>query len=101
MSKKKKSTKKRQLLEKLHAPARKNFPRRCIIVRGYDNLWQTDIVEMHPYSCFNKNYNYILTVIDVLSKYAWAVPFKSKSGSETANAITEIIRKIGRRSKNL
>jgi len=40
--------------------------------------WQADIVEMHPYSRFNKGYHYILTVIDVLSKYAWAVLLKSK-----------------------
>jgi len=56
---------------------------------------------MHPYSRFNKGYHYILTVIEVLSKYAWAIPLKSKSGSETANAITEIIRKSGRHPKNL
>jgi len=55
---------------------------------------------MHPYSRFNKDYHHILTVIDVLSKYAWAVPLKSKSGSETAN-VTEIIRKSGRHPKNL
>jgi len=41
------------------------------------------------------------SVIDVLSKYAWAVPLKSKSGSETANAIVEIIRKSGRQPRNL
>jgi len=76
------SAEKRQLVEKLHAPARKNFPRRHVIIRGYDDLWQTDIIEMHPYSRF-KGYHYILTVIDVLSKYAWTVPLKSKSGSET------------------
>jgi len=93
------SAEKRRLVEELHAPARKNFSRRRVIVRGYDDLWQADIVEMHPYSRFNKVYHYILTVIDVLSKYA--LPFKSKSGSETANAITEIIRKSGRQSKNL
>jgi len=69
---------KRRLVEELHAPARKNFPRRHVIVRGYDDLWQADIVEMHPYSRFNKGYHYILTVIDVLSKYAWAVPLKMK-----------------------
>jgi len=95
------SAERRRLVEELHAPARRNFPRRRVIVRGYDDLWQADIVEMHPYSRFNKGYHYILTVIDVLSKYAWAVPLKSKSGSETANAIAEIIRKSGRHPKNL
>ncbi|KYM90759.1 hypothetical protein ALC53_01753, partial [Atta colombica] len=39
----------------LHAPARRNFPRRRVIVRGYD-LWQTDIVEMRPYSSFNRGH---------------------------------------------
>jgi len=95
------SAEKWQLVEELHALARKNFPRRRVIVRGYDDLWQTDIVEMHPYSRFNKDYHYILTVIDVLSEYAWSVSLKSKSGSETANAIIEIIRKSGRHPKKL
>jgi len=66
------SAEKRQLVKELHAPARKNFSRRRVIVRGYDDLWQADIIETHPYSHFNKGYHYILTVIDVLSKYAWA-----------------------------
>jgi len=62
------SAEKRRLVEELHAPARKNFPRRRVIVRGYDNLWQA--IEMRSYTRFNKGYHYILTVIDVLSKYA-------------------------------
>jgi len=66
------SIEKRRLVEELHAPKRKNFPRKRVIIRRYDDLWQADIVEMHPYSRFNKGYHYILIVIDVLSKYAWA-----------------------------
>jgi len=95
------SAEKRRLVEELHAPVRKNFPRKRVIVRGYEDLWQADIVEMHLYFRFNKGYHYIPTVIDVLSKYAWAIPLKNKSGSDTANAITEIIRKSGRQPKNL
>ena len=37
----------------------------------------------------------------MLSKYAWAVPLKSKGGSETANAIAEIVRESERCPKNL
>ena len=95
------SSERRQLVEELHAPARRNFPRRRVIVRGYDDLWQADVVEMRPYSGFNRGHHYILTVIDVLSKYAWAVPLKSKGGSETANAIAEIVRESRRCPKNL
>lgn len=86
------TSEKQLLVEELHASARKNFPRRRVIVRGYDDLWQADVVEMRPYSRSNKGYNYILTVIDVLSKYAWAVPLKSKSGNEMSETIAKIIR---------
>ena len=95
------SLERRQLVNELHAPARKNFPRRHVIVRGYDDLWQADIVEMRLYSRFNKGYHYILTVIDVLSKYAWAAPLKSKGGRETADAIAKIIRDSKRCPKNI
>ncbi|KYM76766.1 hypothetical protein ALC53_12814 [Atta colombica] len=61
------SSEKRRLVEELHAPARRNFPRRGI-VREYDD--QADIVEMRSYSTASIEVHYILTVIDVLSKYA-------------------------------
>lgn len=95
------SSEKRRLVEELHAPARRNFPRRRVIVRGYDDLWQADVVEMRPYTRFNGGYHYILTVIDVLSKHAWAVPLKTKSGSDVTTAIATIIRDDGRCPKNL
>jgi hypothetical protein len=95
------SSERRQLVEELHAPARKNFPRRRVIIKGFDDLWQADIVEMRPYSSFNRGYHYILTVIDTFTKFAWAVPLKSKSGRETADVIAEIIRKSERCPSNL
>jgi len=88
-------------VKELHAPARKNFPRRPVVVRGYDDLWQADVVEMRPYARQNKGHNYILTVIDVFSKYAWAVPLKTKSGNEVVAALYKIFRKSARRPKNL
>ncbi|XP_067216886.1 uncharacterized protein [Linepithema humile] len=62
------SLERRSLVDELHAPARRNFTRRPVVVKGYDDLWQADIVEMRPYLRSNGGYNYILTVIDVLSK---------------------------------
>ena len=40
---------------------------------------------------FNKGFKYILTVIDVFSKYAWAVPIKDKSASSVTKAFQKII----------
>ena len=35
----------------------------------------------------NSGYRYILMVIDVFSKYGWAVPLKTKTGKEVAAAL--------------
>ncbi|KAG5323559.1 MOS1T transposase, partial [Pseudoatta argentina] len=92
----KKNHEKWRLVKELHAPMRRNFLRRRVIVYGYDDLWQADMVEMiQPL-----HYHYILTIIDVLSKYAWAIPLKTKSGNEMATAIAKIIRDDGRCPKN-
>jgi len=95
------SHEKQQLVNELHTPARRNFARRHVIVRGYDDLWQADVVEMRPYTRVNRGYHYILTVIDVLSKQAWAVPLKTKSGNEVAVAIAKILRDDKRCPNNL
>ncbi|XP_070162568.1 uncharacterized protein [Polyergus mexicanus] len=58
-----------------------------------------DVVEMRPYARLNKGHNYILTVIDVLSK--WAVPLKSKSANEVTRALSKIMRDSKRCPKNL
>ena len=44
---------------------------------------------MHAFSSFNKGY--ILTVIDVISKYAWAVLIKDKSAASVSKAFEIII----------
>ena len=87
------SVEKRKFENELHAPARRNFPRRRVVVHDLwrDDLWQADVVEMRPYARFNKGYNYILTVIDVLSKYAWALPLKSKRRKRRSRSVIQNI----------
>lgn len=94
------SKQKLQLVKELHAPARRNYPRRKVITRGYDDLWQADLVDMQPHAKINKGYKYILTVIDVLSKYGWAIPLHSKSAMDVCNGFATIIA-AGRKPTNL
>ena len=73
-----------QLLEQvlsytLHKPVRKKFPTAPTLVFGRDEQWQMDLVDMQKLSKWNKGYKYMLTVIDVFSKVAWAEPLKTKS----------------------
>lgn len=41
----------------------------------------------------NKGFNYILTVIDVFSKYAWAIPLKFKTGKQMIEIFQDIFKK--------
>lgn len=88
-----------QLVKELHTPARKNFVRRRVIIKGYDDLWQADIVDMKAYVRFNSGFQYILTVIDTFSKYGWARPLKTKQGKDVVKAFSNIFEE--RKPKNL
>ena len=48
---------------------------------------------MRKYKNYNKNYAYILTVIDNFTKYAFAFPLKSKTGSEVAKNLQVVLEK--------
>ncbi|XP_046750602.1 uncharacterized protein LOC124413859 [Diprion similis] len=79
------------LVTELHKPARRDYPRRRVDVRGIDETWQADLVDMITYAGQNKGYKYMLTIIDIFSKYAWAVPIKSKSGDDVTKAIESVL----------
>ena len=90
--KKKLSDERRQVIEEVHAPARRRFPRRHVVVKGFDDLFQADLVEMQPFARMNKGYRYILMVIDAYSKYLWAVPIKDKTGEAVSAAMARVLQ---------
>ena len=49
---------------------------------------------------FNKGYKFLLTCIDVFSKFAWVVPLKSKTGESLVNGFQTILD-TGRSPENL
>ena len=91
---------KKRIVDELHKPARRNYPRRKVDIRGLDETWQADLVVMESYWRINKGYKYLLTVIDNYSKFAWAVPLKRKTAAAVATAFKSILAK-GRKPKNL
>ena len=86
-----------QLANELHKPIRRKFEKRRVIITGknskspIDNTWTADLVDMQPYSRWNKGYKYLLTVLDVFSKYAWVIPIKDKKGETITNAFKGIL----------
>jgi len=75
----------------LHKPARRHYIRNKIYVSGIDAQWQADLADMQGISRQNDGMRYILTVIDVFSKLAWAVPVKSKDAGSVADGLTQVL----------
>ena len=82
----------KQRVYTLHKPIRHRFKTRRVLVSNIDDQWQADLVDMQKLSKYNKNYNYILTVIDIFSKFAWAIPIKKKTGEEILKAFNIIFK---------
>ncbi|CAF1095684.1 unnamed protein product [Brachionus calyciflorus] len=76
----------------LHRPLRKKFVREKVISNGIDDLWQADQVDVSNISKENKEHKFLLTVIDVFSKFAWVKPLKNKTSESILQALTEIFK---------
>ena len=78
------------LSEELHKSKRKNYPIRKIIVNHIDEIFAADLVEMQKFAKLNKGYRYLLTCIDIFSKYSWVISFNDIKGITIKNALQKI-----------
>ena len=77
-----------ELAEELYKPVTRKFQRRRVNVNGIGKIWATDLIDMQPFSKDNNGIKYLLTVIDIFSKFVWIVPLKRKTGQEVVNAFS-------------
>jgi hypothetical protein len=82
---------KEEVVNELHKPARRNFKRRSVVLKGIDDLWQADLIEFIPYARQNNGHKYLLTIIDCFSKFAWGIPIKSKSATDVMNGFKQVL----------
>jgi hypothetical protein len=77
----------------IHRPVRKRFPRNPYTVTNVMDVWECDLENLQ--AC--DNYRYILSIIDVFSKYLHLVPVKTKNGPSVTLAIRSILVDLKRR----
>ena len=77
----------------LHKPMKRPSERSRVKVHSIDEQWQADLVDIQAQSKYNSGYNYLLTVIDLFSKYAWVVPLKDKTGLSLIKAFKTIFQR--------
>ena len=84
--------KQQQLLAKeVFSPQITKIRRERIIPLYKDETWSADLIDKSSLSEYNNNYKFRSTVIDILPKYAWAIPLKNKSGFSIINGFKIVI----------
>jgi len=63
------------------------------------DVWECDLVDVRALGRFNDNYKYILSLIDVFSKFLHLVPLRAKTGTAVAPAFTSIFKDSTRRRR--
>ena len=82
-----------ELAEELYKPVTRKFQGRRVNLNGIDEIWAADLRDMPAFSKDNNGIKYLLTVIDIFSKFVRIVPLKRKTGQESANAFSRILKR--------
>ena len=89
-----------QLAKEVFSPQITKFKRQRIIPLYKDDTWSADLIDKSTLSKYSNNYKFILTVIDIFTKYAWAIPLKNKSGLSLTSGFKTILSE-GRKPEKL
>ena len=76
----------------LHKPIRRKFQRRRVIVGGKNHQFQADLIDLRALRNKNDGVSYLLTCIDVFTKYAYVIPLKRKTGRSLVKAFETIFK---------
>ena len=91
-----------QYSKELHRPVYKPKAFRQVISNGKDDIWAIDLTDMGTdWVDDNEEYRYIFFCIDVFTRYAWAIPLKSKEAKSTLDALDSILKQSGRKPNRL
>ena len=75
-------------------PPKKNYETNKTLLKSIDETWSADLLQMDDYGVKNnRDYKYILTVIDNFSKFGWTIPLKNKFAEAFSNIINNSQRK--------
>ena len=80
----------------MHKPIKRKFRRRKVVVGGMNQQFQADLIDLQNIKKWNNKTNYLLTCIDVFSKYAYVLPLKDKTGASITNAFKQIFKQLNK-----
>ena len=64
-------------------------------VPSLDDQWQADLVDLNVNPVPNGHKKYVLSVIDIFSRYGWGIPLRNKTDQEVITAFKKIFEQGG------
>jgi transposase InsO family protein len=93
---------KRQEIHQLTHATRRNTVIKPIVATAPNQHWQMDLFDMQKFkSPQNRQAEYVLSVIDVFSKYIWLKPLTKKDAPPVARALEQVFNENGTRPKKI
>lgn len=86
---------KSQAVAQIHKPINKKRDYIPITSPAPNNIYQADLIDLKKLSHFNSGYKYILTIIDIFSRRATAIPLKDKKDKSLVNAFKKMLDDFG------
>ena len=80
----------------MHRPTRKRFPRNPYTVTNMMDVWEFALMDMRSLIKYKDEYKYLLSVIDVFSKYLHIVTLRAKTGISVSSAFRSILAKYSK-----
>ena len=80
-------------INEIHSkPPKKNYITNKTDVYYIDDIWSLDILDLKDYGPKNnRNYRYVLVLIDNFSKYGWTIPLKNKNAQTIKDSFENIL----------
>ena len=79
-------------------PPKKYYPTNKTDVYHIDDIWSLDILDLKDYGHENnRNYGYVLVIIDNFSKFGWTIPLKNKNAQTIKDSFENILISSKRR----
>ena len=80
-----------------YKPVIKKHKFRKTFVKNLADQMQMDLVDMGKYANKNKGYRWILTAVEILSRYAFAIPVYRKDLKNMTEAVKELLKNFKRK----
>ena len=79
----------------LHRHFNPRFRRRKVLAQGVGYQYQADLIDYVPLKHENRGTTFLLSVIDVFSRYALLIPLRSKRGEEVRDGLARVFEHMG------